>query len=195
MEVTSGTVETTDANIGTQTANSGNFVQMAAYNDYNDGGTAPNGTTIDGGYHKFGIFDGEVLPGGFLARGVISIGTAASSTYFQDRNRNIVYSDEFATYDGFNRLEFRNTSSTIEITNCVFSFAQRTEIDDVSATLRFGTPRCNVEVFNDPTLSLTGCSFNDMGTFIFRVVLHLQIQLCDDANRHTKRCDNNRFYI
>ncbi|MDB4343219.1 hypothetical protein OAA26_00680, partial [bacterium] len=196
MEATSGTEETTDANIGTQGANSGNFIQMSAYNDYNDGGTAPNGTTIDGGYHKFGIFDGEVLPGGFFARGVISIGTAAASAYFQDRNKNIVYSDEFATYDAFNRLEFRNTSSTIEISNCVFSFAQRTEIDDVSATLRFATPLCDVEVFNNPTLSLTGCSFNDMGTFIFQsntVLTDTTLRRCGQATQNGATITSSTF--
>ena len=196
MQVTSGTEETTDANIGTQGANSGNFVQMAAYNDYNGGGTAPNGTTLDGGYHKFGIFDGEILPGGFFARGVISIGTAASSVYFQDRNRNIVFSDDFATYDAFNRLEFRNTSSTIEITNCVFSFAQRTEIDDVSSTLRFGTPRCDVEVFNNPTLTLTGCSFNDMRTFIFQSNTTLNdttLRRCQQATQNGATITSSTF--
>lgn len=195
IEITGGTVATAGTE-GSLTANSANFTQAAQYNDWNEGTTPANGASINGGYHKFGIFDGEVLPGSFLHRGVFSIGSSTTATYFQDANKSIVISDEFATNDTFNRIEFRNSSSTIEISNTVFNFAKRQEIDDVSSTLRFGLPNCQVQVFDNPNLSLTGCSFNDMDTFIFQSntdLVDTTLRRCGQATQNGATITNSTF--
>lgn len=164
LTCTGGTQETTSANIGTQAAASGNFVQMAAYNDYNDGVSAPNGTDVDGAYHVFGQLTD--VGGSYLAKGIVQIGSTTTSTYFEDVNKIISVPDEFLTYDDFTRFEIRQNATTVVWDTITINFISRPSV--VSAANAPATTRGNLEVFNNPTITMKGCSFNGMGTFIYQ---------------------------
>jgi hypothetical protein len=173
IDITGGTVDTTT--VGDLTSSASNFLQLAEFNSWNEGtnvtipGSITIGTAVDGGYHEFGIFDNDNLPGGFLQRGLINFGTSSAPTYFQDKNKQIAISDEFLTYDGFNGYVVDFATTTVELTNCVFNFAENSAVRDISSTLTPATPRGTWTTTSaDPTVTLTGCSFNDMSTFVFQ---------------------------
>jgi len=179
---TGGTLTSVD-NTNPLSSTAANFSQAADYNDYDAGGTPSNGVAESGGYHKFGQFQGENIPGdkGFRLKGILSLGTSASAVNFNSANDNITISDEFLTYSDFTRIEFRNANSNITITNLTCNFTIR-DSRIVSGDAPAAT-RGNVESFNNPTvLKLNGCSFNDMGTFIFQSNADL-----DDTT--FRRCD------
>lgn len=162
MTATSGTGTAID-NVNPLSSSAANFPQMADYNDYNGGGTPLFGAAVDGGYHRFGQC--QDIDGGYLLRGVISIGTTASPVYFDDANRAIFINDEYLTYDDFNRIEIRNASSTVKLSSMVFSFIPRSDI--ITAADAPATPRCNVEMFDNALVDFDFCTFTDMGTFTF----------------------------
>ena len=182
LSCTGGTL-TTINNTSPLLSTAANFSQAADYNDYDGGGTPSNGVAESGGYHKFGQFQGENIPGdkGFRLKGILSLGTSASAVNFNSANDNITISDEFLTYNDFTRIEFRNANSNITITNLTCNFTLRDS--RVVAGDAPATTRGNVESFNNPTvLKLEGCSFNDMGTFVFQSNADL-----DDTT--FRRCD------
>lgn len=179
---TGGTLTSIDNN-NPLSSSAANFSQAADYNDYDGGGTPTNGTAESGGYHKFGQFQGENIPGnkGFRLKGILSLGTSVAAVNFNSANDNITISDEFLTYDDFTRIEFRNANSNITITNLTCNFTIRDS--RIVAADAPATTRGNVESFDNPTvLKLGGCSFNDMGTFIFQSNADL-----DDTT--FRRCD------
>ena len=130
-------------------------------------GGAPAGTfteiatTNDLQNNRWGIF--QKVQGGFLFKGRLSLGTSAASLLFSDANKNIVIDDTRLAYNDFNRIEVRNTASSITLENIT--------INKVSA-LDSGVldnARGNFEmVDNAATMVMNGCSLNDMGTFIFQ---------------------------
>lgn len=169
LSATAGT-STSVNHVTPLTSTAANFPQMAYYNDYNVGGTptlsaTAIGLAVDGGYHRFGSL--QAVSGGFLARGILSLGTASTSVYFNDANRNINFEDMFLTYNDFNRIEVRNASSTIILNSCSFSFIPR---DSAVITSGYApaTPRGNFEMIDNAVFDATSCSFTDMGTFIFK---------------------------
>lgn len=179
---TGGTLTSIDNN-NPLSSTAANFSQAADYNDYDGGATPSNGTAESGGYHKFGQFQGENIPGdkGFRLKGILSLGTSLSAVNFNSANDNITISDEFLTYADFTRIEFRNANSNITITNLTCNFTIRDS--RIVAGDAPATTRGNVESFDNPTvLKLDGCSFNDMGTFIFQSNADL-----DDTT--FRRCD------
>lgn len=160
-----------------------NFFQMSEYDDYNDGGTPANGSAVDGGYHKFGICEPSTDGNGFILRGVWSLGTASTSTYFEDYNSTINIRDEFLTYTDFNRIEIRNTNTTVNLINTVASLVFRSDaITESNSAYAPAQPRGNLEMIDNATVTMNGCSFNDMGTFIFQSNADL-----DDTT--FRRCD------
>lgn len=162
MSATSGTGTAID-NVNPLSSSAANFPQMADYNDYNEGGTPSFGAAVDGGYHRFGQC--QDIDGGYLLRGVISIGTTASPVYFDDANRAIFINDEYLTYADFNRIEIRNASSTVKLSSMVFSFIPRSDI--ITLADAPATPRGNFEMFANALVNFDSCSFTDMGTFTF----------------------------
>lgn len=150
------------------TSTAANFPQMAYYNDYNAGGTpqlsATNiGLAVDGGFHRFGSL--QEVSGGYLARGILRLGTDAAAVYFNDANRNINFEDVYLSYNDFNRIEIRHASSNVQMNSISVSFIPRPSA--VSAGNAPATPRCNFEMHAAATVGLTNCTFTDLGTFIF----------------------------
>lgn len=134
----------------------GSFSELAEYNDYNAGGTPPgtSSTSVDSGRHVLGLF--QDAGGSYLWKGLLSFGTTASSVTFSDSNETIIIDDCPHTYAAFNKIEVNNASSSVTLTNISFIS---------TATTSNGVGY--FEMVDNATVSLTGCSFNSMGTFIF----------------------------
>jgi len=122
-----------------------NFTDMAQYNDYND---ATNG------YNVLGLFE-DTLGGTFLWKGLMSVGQSGTSATFSDSNKSITIDDCPRTYPAFNKIEVRNASTSMTWTNISF-FSRGTYAPGL------------FEMVENATVNMTGCNFNNMGTFIFQ---------------------------
>ena len=152
-----------------ENSSAANFMQMADYDDYNQGGTPANGAAVDGGYHKFGICEPSLESNGYILRGVWSLGTSATATFFEDYNSALNVRDEFLTYTDFNRIEVRNAASTVNLINTNASLVFRNDIiTSQNAAYAPAQPRGNFEMIDNATVSMSGCTWVDMGTFIFQ---------------------------
>lgn len=135
-----------------------NFVQMEQYSEYNLGGTVPNaGTTLDSGYHLFGQL--KFLAGSYLAKGILEIGTSASSCYFEDANRSVLWNDEFLTSANFNALIINNSSTVFKATSCIFGFAPRSA--SISSQFAPHAPKPGLTVNDSASAVFTSCTFSD----------------------------------
>ena len=136
------------------TGTGGSFTELAAYNDYNAGGTPPGSgsTNIDTGRHRLGLFQDN--GGTFLWKGLMSLGVTATSVTFSESNTTILIDDAAKTYAAFNKLELHNASSVVTLENVTFI---------ATGTVAPG----DLEMIDNGTLTLTSCNFNDFGTSIF----------------------------
>ena len=116
------------------------FVGMAAANDTQ---TA-----------RWGLF--QAVAGGYLWKGLMSLGTAAAAVDFRDSNRNITIDDNPRTYSDFNKIEINHNDSNIEWTGI-----------NITAVNASGLSVGDFEVFDDPTILIDTCVFTDMNTFVF----------------------------
>ena len=87
----------------------------------------------------------------------MSLGLTATSVTFTDSNESIVIDDCPHTYAEFNKVEINNASSSVTWNNITMTSTATTTV----ALGRF-------EVIDNATVTLVGCSFNDMDTFIFQ---------------------------
>jgi hypothetical protein len=159
IEATAGTNTAIDNTpSGRLSSSAANFAQIAEFNDYNGGGspgggTASTWTDVDTGFHRLGLF--QEVTGGYLWKGLLSIGTAAASVYFDAANENINVDDTRKVTDDFNRIEIRNASSTVNWNT----------VSIVSNAIR--SPG-KIEVIDNATVSFDGCSFTSLETLIFQ---------------------------
>jgi hypothetical protein len=137
------------------TGSGGSFSELAQYNDYNAGGTPPgtSSTTVDSGYHVLGLF--QAAGGSYLWKGLMSLGLTGTSVTFSDSNEAIIIDDCPHTYAEFNKIEINNASSSVTLTNISFI--------STATTVALG----RFEVVDNATVTLNGCTFNNMDTFIF----------------------------
>ena len=160
-EISKGTPSAVDAiragrGIISVTGSGGTFSELASYNDYNGGSTPPgtSSTSVDSGRHRLGLF--QAASGTYLWKGLLSLGTSGTSATFTDSNETIIIDDCPYTYPSFNKIEVNNASSSVTLNNITFIS---------TATTANGVGY--FEMVADATLAMTGCSFNNMGTFIF----------------------------
>ena len=134
----------------------------------NDGTFAEIVSTLEAeGSGSFGIFDSQY--GAFYMQGLLQFGDNSSATGecdFADSNAVINIRNTPQVSSTFNRIEIQNdsgsTASNVSWTNCVFNNIGTQNA--VAATASRG----DLEVIDDTAnLDITGCSFTDMGTFIF----------------------------
>lgn len=161
-EISKGTPSAMDAvrvgrGVISVTGSGGSFSELAQYNDYNAGGTPPGSgsTSKDSGRHRFGLFQAQA--GTYLWKGVLSLGTSGSSVTFSDSNETIIIDDCPHTYPDFNKVEVNNSGSSVTLNNVAF-------ISTATTANGIGYWEC----VDDATVLLNGCSFNDMGTFVFQ---------------------------
>lgn len=154
---TATTVDYADALAST----SANFPQMADYNDYNAAGTPTFGAAVDGGEHRFGLFQAQ--QGSFQWKGLMAIGNTSTSCYFDDANRSIFIEDCFHAYSGFNKIEIVNAATVVKWNAITF---QALITEDVADTITSRLTPGDVEVVTaGARFEPTSCGFNDMGTF------------------------------
>lgn len=96
----------------------------------------------------------QPIKGGYLQRGLVSLGTAATLVYFEDSNVNISLADDRNVSVNFNRWEINNASSTIKMTA-------------VSISALGTVSKGQFEMIDNAALTFTSCTFTDMSTFIF----------------------------
>ncbi|MCD6436630.1 MAG: hypothetical protein J7L15_09670 [Clostridiales bacterium] len=113
------------------------FTAMAAYNDDNT--------------RRWGQFQSNQY--GFQMKGIMYLGYNALTEH-TDSNKGITIENTEFVPEGFNRIEIHNASSIIDWTNITFS-----SICTVSPG--------QLEVYDDATVGMIGCSFKNMDTFIF----------------------------
>lgn len=122
------------------------FSGMATFND--------NATT-----GRYGLF--ALQSGSYLWKGLMSLGDSTNSVTFSDSNKLIRIEDTARVLAGFNKIEINNASSSVSWTS-VFINGVLTSITG-SAPVSPG----DFEVIDNATVTLIGCNFTDMGTFIF----------------------------
>jgi hypothetical protein len=138
------------------TGTGGTFSELAEYNDYNAGGTPPgtSSTSVDSGRHVLGIF--QQAGGSYLWKGLLSLGTVASSVTFSDSIITIIIDDCPHTYASFNKIEVNNASSSVTLTSV-------TIISTASTANGIGY----FEMVANATVIKNACLFVNMGTFIY----------------------------
>jgi len=96
----------------------------------------------------------QPISGGYQARGLISLGQAATSVYFVDANVNIYFADDSRVSANFNAIEINHASSTVKWTN-------------ISFTALGTTSKGSLNMIDDTPFEDNGGVFTDMGTFIY----------------------------
>ena len=123
---------------------SATFAGTAAVNDTNYPTT--------GSGNRWGLFQGTT--GGYLHKGLLLMGTAATAVDFRDTNRNILIQDTIKVWPGFNAFEVRNAASVVHWTGISISSLGTTSKG------RFITT-------NNAEVNFDTCSFTDMDSFDF----------------------------
>jgi hypothetical protein len=138
------------------TGTGGSFSELASYNDYNAGGTPPgtSSTSIDTGRHVLGLF--AAAGGSYLWKGLLALGLTGTTVTFTDSNESITIDDSPHSYPAFNKVEVRNSGSSVTWNNIT-----------ITSTATTANGIGYFEMIDNATVNLNGCSFNDMGTFIF----------------------------
>jgi hypothetical protein len=108
---------------------------------------------------RWGLF--QAAGGGYLWKGLMSLGLAGSSCTFTDSNKAVRIEDTPRVSSLFNRIEVRNTGSSVTWTSISISGVQ------TSVTGSAPVSPGDFVVVDDATVSLDGCTFTDMGTFAF----------------------------
>ncbi len=102
---------------------------------------------------RFGLI--QEIKGGYLYKGLMSLGLTATSVDFRDSDVNISIDDTTKVVAAFNRIEVHNASSNIEWTG-------------INITALGVQSKGEFEMVDNATVALTGCKFADMSTFIFQ---------------------------
>jgi len=104
--------------------------------------------------NRYGLI--QVIAGGYLWQGLMSLGTDANAVDFRDSNKNVFIKWTPKVTENFNLIEIKNIDSYVSMTG--FSF----QVLDTSTASR------GKLLMSDPAdVYLDQCTFVDMDTFIF----------------------------
>jgi hypothetical protein len=126
----------------------GTGANFAGYATANDAETA-----------RWGLF--QKVRGGYLWKGLFSLGQSGTSITFSDSNKSIFIDDTPRVRPTFNKIEINNSSSSVTWTG-ISIVGVGTSITG-SAAISPG----DFETVDSATIDFTSCIFSDMGTFIF----------------------------
>jgi len=110
---------------------------------------------------RWGLF--QAVRGGYLWKGLFSLGQSGTSITFSDSNKSIFIDDTPRVAAGFNKIEINNTGSSVTWNGI--------SITGVGTSITGSAPISPGDfevVDNATTVDLLGCTFTDMGTFIFK---------------------------
>lgn len=116
-------------------------------------------TANDGSTARWGLF--QAVQGGYKWKGLFSFGQSATSVTFSDSNKTIFVDDTPRVRPTFNKIEVNNASSSVTLTGIT--------IQGVGTSITGSAPVSpgDFEMIDSATLSMTGCNYIDLGTFIF----------------------------
>jgi len=117
-------------------------------------------TANDADTARWGLF--QASGGGYLWKGLMSLGLSGTSATFSDSNKAIRIDDTPRVVAGFNKIEINNSSTSVTWTGVSISGVQ-TSING-SAPVSKG----DFEAVDDATVDINSCTFTDMGTFVFQ---------------------------
>ncbi len=93
--------------------------------------------------------------GGYLYKGLMSLGTTSTSVDFRDSNTQVTVDNTEKVISTFNRIEINNASSRVDWSSISF--------------VSLGTvSKGELEVIDNADVNIESCSFTDMNTFIFQ---------------------------
>jgi len=133
------------------------FIGMAAEND--DNITNQN---------RWGLF--QDVGGSYLWKGLMSFGQAGTAATFSHTGATIAIDDMVHVYSHFNKIEFNHIDTDVTLNNITLS------------TVSPG----NLEMIDDCTVAMTGCTFNTMNTFIFQsgaTIISTTFRSCDQVTQ------------
>jgi len=134
------------------------------------GGTTPDAAatfqdiadTLDTGTNRYGIF--QAVPGGFSWQGRLALGDGTDEVRFVDSNQNITILNTPKVSTGYHQIEIQNGTSVASIVDWTnISFINSGVGDAIAAT----NSRGNFVATDNATITFNGCTFTDMGTFVF----------------------------
>lgn len=109
-------------------------------------------TVNDNQTNRWGLI--QAVEGGYKWQGLMTLGYG-SAVDFRISNRVVLIADTIKVSSSFNKIEIRQASSRVDMTNIIFQALG-------------STSRGDFEVIDDADVNLDGCTFTDMGTFIFK---------------------------
>ena len=110
---------------------------------------------------RWGLFSNA--GGVYKWKGLMSLGDATNSVTFSDSNKAILIEDTPRVSAGFNKIDITHASSSVTWNSISISGVQ------TSITGSAPVSRGDFEVVTSgATVSLSGCTFTDMGTFILK---------------------------
>lgn len=112
-------------------------------------------TQNDSSSNRWGLI--QVVPGGYLWKGRMQLGTATNAVDFRDSNRLIFVQDTPHVSANFNTIEVVNASSNVEMTGFQFICLAPSNTNSKGRWI----------TTNDATVALTTCTFIDLSTFTF----------------------------
>lgn len=137
-------------------------------------------TENDAQSYKWGLFQDQA--GGYLWKGLISLGTASSGIVdFRDSNRSIIADSTPRTYAAFNKIEVTYSGSNVEWTGINISALDPDQLSPGS-----------FEMVGNPTVSMDACSFTDMTTFVFlstATITDTTFRRCDQITQNSATID------
>lgn len=125
---------------GGETANYATFLGYSLVNDHPTTG-------------RLGLM--QAVKGGYLYKGLMSLGLTATAVDMRDANVNISIENTFKVASTFNRIEVHNASSNIE-----WIAVQISALGTVS--------KGQFEAVDNATIAKTACTFTDMDSFIYQ---------------------------
>lgn len=136
------------------TGSTGNFTEIEEFNSKNSTASRTGFTLLDSGYHRLGLF--QYQNGSYLWKGKLLFGeTGVTACTFVDSNKTILVENTKHVTANFNLMEIQHTSSDFQLNGITIQ-----ALGTVSRGRFLQTDNCNVD--------LTGCTFVDMDTFVFK---------------------------
>ncbi len=126
---------------------------------------------------RYGVF--QPISGGYLWKGLMSLGLSGSAVIFTDSNVNVFIDNTPKVSAAFNKVEIHHVDSEVTWTSVGISNP------GVSNAIAATASRGNFEVVDNATVTLTNCTFSDMGTFIFNDGSNLNLM----TGTTFRRCD------
>jgi hypothetical protein len=129
---------------------------LVEYGDAGNGYATFSGMAAnnDNSSNRWGLF--QEIDGGYLWKGLMSIGTSTNAVDFRDSNVNIFIDDTPRTYANFNTIDITNASSNVEWTGV-----------NITTLNPSGLSIGRLTMTDDASVTIDTCTFTDMGTFVF----------------------------